>query len=217
VAHLKEQPKAGSAPTRRDAELFEKFMEPGYVESKFTEYLGRYKFPKPEKFLIIKALDFARLAHNGQKRDEGTPYIIHPVRVANILMHEIAQMKGDVICTALLHDVIEDCDITMKELRNNFNDHIAQMVKTLSKDTALENHKRVYFESILKAESDVKLIKICDRLDNLRSLRFINNKAKIRRYLRDTEKKYFNISQAQSGYIYREMRHEFTVEKNRLK
>lgn len=209
--------KSSVTTTRRDADLFDKFADLSYLESKFGEYISRYKLSKPEKFLIFKALDFAKLAHNGQLRDEGVPYITHPIRVANILMDEMAVMKGDVICTALLHDVIEDCDITLRELKNNFNDRIAQMVKTLSKDPSLENHKKVYYETIVKADDEVKLIKVCDRLDNLRSLRFSHNKTRIRRYIRETEKKYLPLAELKNPYIFREMKHEVVVLKGRLK
>lgn len=203
--------------SRRDADLFDKFADLDYLEKKFDEYVARYKLSKREKFLILKAFDFAKLAHNGQLRDEGVPYISHPIRVANILMDEVAVMKGDMICAALLHDVIEDCDITLRELKNNFNDRIAQMVKTLSKDPSLENHKKVYYETIVKSDDEVKLIKVCDRLDNLRSLRFSHNKTRIRRYIRETEKKYLPLAEAKSSYIFREMKHEVVVLKGRLK
>ncbi len=210
----KKSGKLSAPPTRRDAEFFERFTELEYLETKLYEFMARYKFPKSEKFLMRKALDFARLAHNGQKRDEGAPYITHPVRVANILLDEVAAMRCDVICSALLHDVIEDCGITLKELRNNFNDNVAQMVKLLTKDPSVENHKRVYFEGILSANGDVKLIKLSDRLDNLRSLRFVNNKAKIRRYVRETEKRYMPLAEASNNYIFREMKHEISFLKN---
>jgi (p)ppGpp synthase/HD superfamily hydrolase len=209
--------KPAAAATRREAEFFERFTELEYLETKFHEFMGRYKFPKAEKFLMRKALDFARLAHNGQKRDEGAPYITHPVRVANILMDELAAMRCDVICTALLHDVIEDCGITLKELKNNFNDNIAQMVKLLTKDPSVENHKRAYFDGIVAAAADVKLIKISDRLDNLRSLRYTVNKAKIRRYVRETEKKYIPLAETCNNYVFREMKHEISYLKNRLR
>ncbi|NUM80148.1 bifunctional (p)ppGpp synthetase/guanosine-3',5'-bis(diphosphate) 3'-pyrophosphohydrolase [bacterium] len=203
--------------SRRDTNLFDKFADLDYLEAKFGEYMSRYKLPKMEKFLIRKALDFAKLAHNGQQRDEGVPYITHPIRVANILMDEVAVIKGDMICAALLHDVIEDCDITLRELKNNFNDRIAQMVKTLSKDPSLENHKKVYYETIVKADDEVKLIKVCDRLDNLRSLRFSYNKTRIRRYIRETEKKYLPLAETKNPYIFREMKHEVVILKSRLK
>ncbi len=203
--------------TRKDAEFFDKFNDMEYIEKKFHEYIGRYKFQKSEKLMIRKALDFAKLAHNGQTRDEGTPYIMHPIRVANILMDEVSSMKSDMICAALLHDVIEDCHITMKELKNNFNEIIAQMVKILTKDPSIENHKRVYYENIMNSTEPVKLLKVCDRLDNLRSLRFGGNKAKIRRYVSETEKKYLPMAEITNNYLFRELKHELTVTRNRMR
>lgn len=203
--------------TRKDTEFFEHFNSYEFVENKFHEYVARYKFQKPEKLMIRKALDFAKLAHNGQTRDEGTPYIMHPIRVANILMDEVSTMKSDMICASLLHDVIEDCDITMKELKNNFNETIAQMVKLLTKDPSIENHKKVYYENIMNSTDQVKLLKVCDRLDNLRSLRFSGNKAKIRRYVSETEKKYLPMAEIANNYIFRELKHELSVMKGRIR
>lgn len=209
--------KATNSLTRKDAEFFDKFNDYDFVENRFHAYMARYKFQKSEKLLIRKALDFAKLAHNGQKRDEGTPYIMHPLRVANILMDEVAAMKSDLICAALLHDVIEDCGITMKELKNNFNESIAYMVKLLTKDPSIENHKRVYFETIMSSTDQVKLVKVCDRLDNLRSLRFSSNKSKMRRYVSETEKKYVPMAEVTNNYIFRELKHELGVIKNRMR
>lgn len=189
----------------------------GYLEQKFHQYVQRYKFTRSEKLLIQKALDFATLAHNGQKRLEGSPYVTHPIRVASVILHEIAVMKCDVICAALLHDVIEDCSITLRELRNNFNDRIAQMVKTLSVDPRLENAKAVYYQGIVHADEDVRLLKLCDRLDNLRSMRFQDNKTRIRRYTRETEKKYLPLAEELHPYLHRELRMEITHAKARLR
>lgn len=203
--------------TRKDTEFFDKFNNFDFVENRFHAFMARYKFQKSEKLMMRKALDFAKLAHNGQKRDEGTPYIMHPLRVANILMDEVAAMKSDIICTALLHDVIEDCGITLKELKNNFNESIAQMVKILTKDPSIENHKRVYVETIMNSNDPVKLVKVCDRLDNLRSLRFSTNKAKMRRYINETEKKYVPMAEITNNYIFRELKHELSVIRNRMR
>jgi GTP pyrophosphokinase len=201
--------------SRREKDLFDNFADLEYLESRFHEYLGRYKYSRSHRLLILKALDFARLAHNGQERDEGIPYITHPVRVANILLHEVAQMESDLVCTALLHDVIEDCAITTRELKNNFNDHVAHMVKVLSKDPRVENHKRVYYEGILHATDDIKLVKICDRLDNLRSLRFSTNKTRVKRYVSETERKYTALAEHLNPYVFREFKHEILFLRNR--
>lgn len=203
--------------SRRERDLFDRFSDLPYVEEKFHEYLGRYKYPKSERLLILKALDFARLAHDGQERDEGVPYITHPIRVANLLLHELSQMDADMICTALLHDVIEDCRISTRELKNNFNDAIASMVKTLSKDPRIENHQKVYYDGIVQSNDKTKLIKLCDRLDNLRSLRFSQNKSRIKKYVTETEKKYAIMAQSINPYILKEMKSELTHLKSRKK
>ncbi len=196
------------ATTRREEDLFDKFSDVEFIEKRFFSYVSRYKFSKKEAATIRKALDFASLAHQGQTRDEGTPYIVHPLRISNILMNELAMMKSDLVCSALLHDVVEDCDVSWKELRNNFNETVSDMVKILTKDTSLQNYKKIYFENILNSPDDVKIIKLCDRLDNLRSLRLSNNKSKILRYVAETERKFLPLAQAIQPYLFREMKSE---------
>src|SRR5690242_20165150 len=70
--------------------------------------------------LVRRAYEVARAAHEGQLRDEGTPYIIHPIRVATLLVEELHNYSTHLICAALLHDVIEDSDITRKQIARMF-------------------------------------------------------------------------------------------------
>ena len=203
--------------SRREDDLFDHYNDLNYVGGRFLAYVSRYKFPRNEKLRVFKAFDFAKLAHNGQTRDEGPPYVIHPIRVANILMHELMTMKADMICAALLHDVIEDCDITVREIKNNFNETVAQMVKLLTKDPKWVNAKRVYFQAIVAADESVRLLKLCDRLDNLRSLRQSQNKSKIRRYVTESEKRYLPLADDLNRYLFKEIRHEISFLKNKLR
>ncbi|HMW33825.1 MAG TPA: HD domain-containing protein [bacterium] len=203
--------------TRRDKDFFEFFGQLESVENKFNAYLTRFKYPKREKYLIRKAYDFSSLAHKGQLRNDGAPYIIHPIRVASILLHELSVTSADMICSALLHDVIEDCGITENEIKNNFNESVASMVRTLTKNPNLSNAKRVYFEAIMQAEDHIRLVKLCDRLDNLRSLRLIRNKAKTTRYIKETEGQYLPIAAEISPYLFRELRFEIQYQRTRYR
>jgi GTP pyrophosphokinase len=72
-----------------------------------TERLGS-ELTEKELALVVEAFEFAREAHAGQVRDEGTPYIVHPVRVAATLVHELEVFSPRLVCAALLHDVIEE-------------------------------------------------------------------------------------------------------------
>src|SRR5947207_2831315 len=82
---------------------------------------------------VRRAYEVARTAHSGQTRDEGTPYIVHPVRVAVSLVDELRIYTPKLICSALLHDVIEDSEITREEIRRLFNDEVAEVVWLLTK------------------------------------------------------------------------------------
>ena len=127
--------------------------------------------------LITKAFNFARQAHKGVRRLSGEPYIMHPIAVAQIACKEIG-LGSTSICAALLHDVVEDTDYTVEDIQNIFGAKIAQIVDGLTKisggifgeqaSAQAENFKKL----LLTMSDDIRviLIKICDRLHNMRTL-----------------------------------------------
>ena len=127
--------------------------------------------------LITKAFNFARQAHKGVRRLSGEPYIMHPIAVAQIACSEIG-LGSTSICSALLHDVVEDTDYTVEDIENIFGSKIAQIVDGLTKisggifgeqaSAQAENFKKL----LLTMSEDIRviLIKICDRLHNMRTL-----------------------------------------------
>ena len=127
--------------------------------------------------LIIKAFNFARQAHKGVRRLSGEPYIMHPISVAQIVCSEIG-LGSTSICSALLHDVVEDTDYTVEDIENMFGAKIAQIVDGLTKisggifgeqaSAQAENFKKL----LLTMNDDIRviLIKIADRLHNMRTL-----------------------------------------------
>ena len=127
--------------------------------------------------LITKAFNFARQAHKGVRRLSGEPYIMHPIAVAQIACSEIG-LGSTSICSALLHDVVEDTDYTVEDIENIFGPKIAQIVDGLTKisggifgeqaSAQAENFKKL----LLTMSEDIRviLIKICDRLHNMRTL-----------------------------------------------
>lgn len=127
--------------------------------------------------LITHAFHFAKQAHKGVRRLSGEPYIMHPLAVARICVKEIG-LGSTSICSALLHDVVEDTDYTADDIRNLFGDKIAQIVDGLTKisggvfgERASEQAEN--FRKLLLTISDdirVVLIKIADRLHNMRTL-----------------------------------------------
>ena len=127
--------------------------------------------------IITKAFHFARQAHKGVRRLSGEPYIMHPIAVARIACEEVG-LGSTSICAALLHDVVEDTDYTTEDIENIFGPKIAQIVDGLTKisggifgeqaSAQAENIKKL----LLTMSNDIRviLIKICDRLHNMRTL-----------------------------------------------
>ena len=126
---------------------------------------------------ITKAFEFAKQAHAGVKRRSGEPYIMHPIAVARIVCREMG-LGSTSICSALLHDVVEDTEYTVEDMRNMFGDKIAQIVDGLTKisggvfgekaSAQAENFRKL----LLTMSDDIRviLIKIADRLHNVRTL-----------------------------------------------
>jgi len=139
------------------------------------EYLATNHRRKVE--LITKAFNFANQAHAGVKRRSGEPYIMHPLSVARIVCNEMG-LGSTSICSALLHDVVEDTEYTVEDIENMFGKKIAQIVDGLTKisggifgDQASAQAEN--FRKLLLTMSDdirVVLIKIADRLHNMRTL-----------------------------------------------
>lgn len=135
--------------------------------------------PQADIDLIKKAYVFSAKAHTGQKRKSGQPYLIHPLEVANIL----AEMKMDVasIVAGVLHDTIEDTRVTKQELKTVFGGDISELVDGVTKlskiqfNTNMERQAENFRKMILAMSKDIRviLIKLADRLNNLRTLQFM--------------------------------------------
>lgn len=147
-------------------------------------------FSEEQIELIIKAYKCANDLHRGQKRKSGEPYIIHPIRVAHILLTEMHLIDCDAICAALLHDTIEDTGITEEELAKIFNKDIAYLVASVSKIKNLnytnKSDEEKYNDCILlrSCAKDIRviMIKIADRTHNMRTLIYKGDKALIEKY-----------------------------------
>jgi GTP pyrophosphokinase len=130
--------------------------------------------------LITKAFNFANKAHNGIRRRSGEPYILHPLAVARICCSEIG-LGSTSICSALLHDVVEDTEYTVEDIEKNFGPKIASIVDGLTKlsggifgeqaSAQAENFRKL----LLTMAEDIRvvLIKMADRLHNMRTLGFM--------------------------------------------
>ncbi len=131
---------------------------------------------KSDKELIRKAFKFANEAHKNMKRKSGEPYIFHPIAVARIVSEEMG--LGTIsICSALLHDVVEDTEYTLKDIENQFGKKIAAIIDGLTKiagvfDTDSSLQAENFRKMLLTLSDDVRviLIKLADRLHNMRTL-----------------------------------------------
>ncbi len=143
------------------------------------------KFLNPET--LSKAYDFALKAHEKQKRDEGSPYIIHPIAVANILTE--LKLDSATIATGLLHDTIEDTHATYNTIQAEFGKEVADLVDGVTKisefeNQAISNSKAENFRKLILATSKdirVLLVKLADRLHNMRTIKVVDKEKQIRK------------------------------------
>lgn len=130
---------------------------------------------KEDKDMIRQAYEIAVQAHSKQRRKSGEPYILHPIEVARICAEEIG-LGPTAVVAALLHDVVEDTDVTLEDIRKQFGEKIGRIVDGLTKldssynseNPQAENFKKVL--STLNSDVRVVLIKMADRLHNMRTL-----------------------------------------------
>ena len=141
---------------------------------------------------VNKAYNFALEAHQNQQREEGVPYIIHPVAVAKILTE--LKLDSATITTGLLHDTIEDTKVTYESVKKEFGEEVANLVEGVTKISALEDKastdsKAENFRKLILATSKdirVLLVKLADRLHNMRTIQFVKDKDKVIRKAKET-------------------------------
>jgi len=181
---------------------------------------------KVNSSLVVKAYDTAKVLHGDQVRKDGSPYILHPVEVALILANQ--GFDEDVVSAALLHDVVEDCNYTVNDIRVHFNNNVADLVDAVSAidNSAYEYNENEIFEDVnfikLSAEEQTfkKLIslgkknplafsiKFADRLHNLRTISIFARSKQLEK-VRETEKWILPIAKnLGSEYFYTEISNE---------
>lgn len=170
-----------------------------YLAGRLTEHLSEREVAQ-----VRRAYEVAEAAHAGQMRDEGTPYIVHPIRVAVSLVDELGLYSPPLLCSALLHDVIEDSETTREQVAYMFGEEVAHIVWLLTKyeDVSLP----AYLAAIeAAAETGAPIVKLCDRLDNLRFLAHSPRVEKKRRYIRTTEAFYLPMAARTHKYLHDEL------------
>src|SRR6478735_4124262 len=162
-----------SAPVPRPVDPVEQLY--AELEAKIREYR-----PKDDLAALQKAFRFASKYHEGQTRDSGEPYMAHPVMVAHIL----ADMRMDVVAmeTGLLHDVVEDTSVTVEQVRKEFGPEVARCVDGVTKLTKLDvfsaedRQAESVRKMLLAMVEDIRviLVKLADRIHNMRTLGYLN-------------------------------------------
>lgn len=137
---------------------------------------GKYVNETADKLLIRKAFDIALEAHKDMRRKSGEPYIYHPIAVARIVTEEIGLGTTAIVC-ALLHDVVEDTELTLDDIDNLFGEKVAKIIDGLTKisgvfDQTTSLQAENFRKMLLTLSDDVRviLIKLADRLHNMRTL-----------------------------------------------
>ena len=141
---------------------------------------------------ILEAVRFAEKCHRGQTRHGGEPYITHPLAVAKLVSIKLElleesfdeETKEDIIIAALLHDVIEDCDVGFEALRNLYGIKVARLVLNLSRNNSQEEYEQ-YIDRILDAGKETLLIKEADLEHNCSQ---IGKSSMVSRYLGSLKK-----------------------------
>jgi (p)ppGpp synthase/HD superfamily hydrolase len=160
---------------------------------------------------LAAAVALAAEVHHGQTRDEGTPYIEHPIRVARIAALEARLDDPALIAAAYLHDTLEDAaepEAVRARIRAEFGARVLGLVETLTKPAASvpkEQRDREYHARLLAAAPEVQALKLADRLDNVRSLVLCPDVGKRASYLKETEAKYLPLAE-QTGVLLDELR-----------
>ena len=151
------------------------------IQRQFEDLLNNCAYAKTQEDIdfITKAFNFALDAHNGMRRKSGEPYIIHPIAVAKIANQEIGLGIKSVVAS-LLHDVVEDTDYTLEDIERNFGPKISTIIDGLTKISGVFDNKSSlqaenFRKMLLTLSSDVRviLIKLADRLHNMRTLDYL--------------------------------------------
>jgi (p)ppGpp synthase/HD superfamily hydrolase len=187
------------------AETIMKWRLNDFTKLGFANLIRPFENSLDDVVKTTRAFGIATRAHIGQFRDENKsePYINHPLRVALILTEELNKCEVNLVCAALLHDVIEKGDqnrsITEDRIRKESGDVIYNMVRALTKPKMIPGQREKllneHFQSIKSASEAVRYVKLADELDNTRSLKNSSHKDKVLRYKQEAQRYIVPIAQ----------------------
>lgn len=192
---------------------FQKNLHPSELFRVFDNMLT-LRFTKEEQRHIREALYMSIEAHQGQLRADGSDYIVHPVRVALLMAEVDSKVKSDMLSAALLHDAVEDSNLTIAAIADVLGSEVAHMVEKVTRERpaneSAEERKRGKVEkwnAVMNEVYEVRLIKTCDFLDNVISWKFINMEqagySKLGRWLMEAITMYLPLAQRTSEFATR--------------
>ena len=194
-----------------------------YTVEETEEYLKNVvnnKYTQEQIQQILEALNLARHAHRNQRRCDGVPYIIHPMRVALLLLKFDKDTLTQVFIAALLHDTVEKTDVTLSTIEERFGRYVAKLVHSLTREhnerqSPQEKTKAKYqnWLEVMSASHDVRMIRVCEDLDNMICWRLIPigspDREKIPRWLNEAKSMSLQLAGITNLEAYQVMRQEY--------
>jgi GTP pyrophosphokinase len=174
---------------------------------------------EPTRQTVLDGLQTAEVAHAGQLRGDAEPYIVHPIRTALLVAERAGIDDHEMWIAALLHDAVEDSPLDVDRIKRDFGPNVQRLVIALTRtklpqETAQQRRdgKIEKWHQTMQAAADVRLLKVCDNLDNVLSWKFIGRDqsayAKIPRWLMEAEELYLPLAAATNEKLCAWMRHE---------
>ena len=149
-------------------------VQSGFITASYAPQAMHQLSPPQDLALFLRALAFAAHKHRNQRRKDAdaSPYINHPIALANTLCDEAQVTDVEVLCAAILHDTVEDTETTAAELEREFGEKITAIVLEVTDDTTLEKaeRKRLQVEHAAHISHQAKLVKLADKISNLRDV-----------------------------------------------
>ena len=185
------------------------------------EYLLHDKVSLVDLQRVMSAYEMAKSVHEHQVRRDGTPYFYHCTRVCKIVIEELRLYDADLLCSVLLHDVLEDsAQITKEIISYNFGEYVAYVVETLTKDLKAQeaDHDAVdkaHADLLRRSSEDCILIRLAARLDNFRCLEF-DLKSNPLKYVSDTSERYMPLAEGSSNSALQTLVAEMKIVRNKF-
>jgi len=178
-------------------------LDQAVLEARLLEHVGSSTWPP-----VHTAIETAKRAHDGQMRKGSSePYVMHPLRTALILWEVAEQRNPVVLCAGLLHDTLEDTDLSQDEIDDDFGPQVGDMVRALTQPPLAEGEDRYernmkYLERLRWEGRDVQIIKSADRLDNVLTMEGVFDEARRAEYLKESREGLLPLTLACNTALY---------------